>query len=824
MAGDEQLVRIGGRRLRLTNLEKVLYPETGTTKGEVIDYYTRIAPLLIPHVAGRPVTRKRWPEGVDGEPFFAKDLERGAPSWVHRIPIDHSTGAKDYPLVGDVPTLVYLAQVASLELHVPQWRFTPDGGRGNPDRIVLDLDPGPGTGLAECAQVAAWAREILMGMGLEPYPVTSGSKGIHLYAGLPGTQTSDEVSSVARELARAIEADHPDLVVSQMAKSARPGRVFIDWSQNNGSKTTIAPYSLRGRAHPTVAAPRTWDELDDPGLRHLLFDEVLTRAEAVGDPMAPLGFRAGGRSDATGPLSAYIAKRSAERTPEPVPENPLAAATKPGDRPRFVIQEHHASRLHWDFRLEHDGVFVSWAVPRGVPATSGRNNLAVMTEDHPLEYGSFEGTIPRGEYGGGTVTIWDDGRYDLEKWRDDEIILTAEGRPGGPLGRVRLALIRTDGSGEKSTWLLHRMKTDAEGRPQPDGEVVEPSAQADEPSAPAEEPISARTRRNSAEPASGRPVKPMLSTSATPGIAAESAGRWGAWAEVKWDGIRAIGVWDGSRLRLFARSGTDVTARYPELTAEDAGLSATAAVLDGEIVALDTQGRPSFTRLQNRMHLTKPREIAAESRRTPVRYHLFDVVELDGKDVSTLPLSQRRELLEDVAATAIAPIVVPPVFDDVGAALAASRRFGLEGVVVKNPGSPYRRGIRSESWLKVKLTHTQEVVIGGIRPGRGGRRGSIGSLLVGIPGPSGIQYAGRVGSGFSESTLARLDAVLTPLRSDTDPFVGVPAADASDALWVRPELVGEVEYAELTPGGILRHARWRGLRPDKSPREVRREE
>ncbi|MBN9196849.1 MAG: non-homologous end-joining DNA ligase, partial [Microbacterium sp.] len=236
MAGDEQLVRIGGRRLRLTNLEKVLYPETGTTKGEVIDYYTRIAPLLIPHVAGRPVTRKRWPEGVDGEPFFAKDLERGAPSWVHRIPIDHSTGAKDYPLVGDVPTLVYLAQVASLELHVPQWRFTPEGGRGNPDRIVLDLDPGPGTGLAECAQVATWAREILMGMGLEPYPVTSGSKGIHLYAGLPGTQTSDEVSSVARELARAIEADHPDLVVSQMAKSARPGRVFIDWSQNNGSK------------------------------------------------------------------------------------------------------------------------------------------------------------------------------------------------------------------------------------------------------------------------------------------------------------------------------------------------------------------------------------------------------------------------------------------------------------------------------------------------------------------------------------------------------------------------------------------------------------
>ena len=249
MAGGEQTVRIDGRRLRITNLDKVLYPETGTTKGEVIDYYSRIAPFLIPHVAGRPVTRKRWPDGVgtDAHPgmsFFAKDLEAGAPSWVARRAIDHSTGAKDYPLVTERATLVYLAQVASLELHVPQWRFAPDGDRGPADRLVLDLDPGPGTGLAECAEVARWAKAILGGMGLEALPVTSGSKGIHLYAPLPGDQSSDAITALAKELARAIEADHPELVVSQMAKAARPGKVFIDWSQNNGAKTTIAPYSL----------------------------------------------------------------------------------------------------------------------------------------------------------------------------------------------------------------------------------------------------------------------------------------------------------------------------------------------------------------------------------------------------------------------------------------------------------------------------------------------------------------------------------------------------------------------------------------------------
>jgi len=781
---------------------------------------------MIPHVLGRPVTRKRWPDGVGttahpAEPFFAKDLERGAPEWVHRIPIDHSTGAKDYPLVGDVPTLVYLAQVASLELHVPQWRFTADGTRGNPDRLVLDLDPGPGVELADTARVAGWARDILHGMGLEAYPVTSGSKGIHLYAALPGTQSSEQITAVAKALAQAIEADHPDMVVSAMSKALRPGKVFIDWSQNNGSKTTIAPYSLRGRPHPTVAAPRTWAELEDPALRQLTFEEVLERAERSGDPLAALGFHAGGRAADDGPLSTYIAKRTAGKTPEPVPTNPLGQAGAPDELPRFVIQEHHATRLHWDFRLEHDGVFVSWAVPKGVPPTSSRNNLAVMTEDHPLDYGTFEGTIPRGEYGAGTVTIWDDGRYELEKWRDDEIIFTAIGRPGGPLGRVRLALIRTDGEGEKSTWLLHRMKTDADGHPQPDGAAVEPSPQADAPGTQAAAPDEAPEP----PPADrlGR-IEPMLATNATPGIARAAAQRWaghgGSWVEGKWDGIRAIGIWDGTRLHLQARSGNDITAKYPELTRVDIGLGPQPAVVDGEIVALDAKGRPSFPRLQSRMNLAKPREIEREMPRTPVKYYLFDVLSCGGEDAAHRPLADRRGILESLAAHASPTIVVPPVFDDVDGALAASREFGLEGIVVKDPASTYRRGLRSEQWLKVKLTRTQEVVIGGIRPGKGGRSGAIGSLLVGVPGPEGLHYAGRVGSGFSDATLAQLDETLLPLRTDTNPFVGVPAADASDALWVVPTTVGEVEFAEFTPGGILRQARWRGLRPDKDPRDV----
>ena len=400
---------------------------------------------------------------------------------------------------------------------------------------MLDLDPGPGVGLAECAEVARWARAILQDMGLDPLPVTSGSKGIHLYAHLDGRPTSEAASAIAKELARAIEADHPDLVVSQMSKAARPGKVFIDWSQNNGSKTTIAPYSLRGRAHPTVAAPRTWEELDDPNLRHLLFSEVLERPV---DPLAPV------ERDA-GPLRAYISKRTAGRTPEPVPEVPHGEPAPEG-LPRFVIQEHHATRLHWDLRLEHGGVLVSWAVPKGVPPTTGKNSLAVMTEDHPMPYLDFAGEIPRGEYGAGIMTIWDTGTYELEKWRDDEVIATLIGRPDGPLGRVRLALIRTEGSGEKSQWLLHRMKTDAEGRPQSDGEPV--VALDHGASAIAAGP---RASGTTAAAPSLAELRPMLATSATAGIARAAAEQWGrAWVEMKWDGIRGLGIWDGERLRL----------------------------------------------------------------------------------------------------------------------------------------------------------------------------------------------------------------------------------------------------------------------------------
>ncbi|PZE27292.1 ATP-dependent DNA ligase [Curtobacterium sp. MCBD17_028] len=837
-------ITVGDRRITLTNLDKVLYPETGTTKGDVIAYYVEVAPWMIPHAKDRPLTRKRWANGVEGPVFFEKNLPDSAPDWIRHRVVHHKDHDIEYPLLDDVATLTWVAQQAALELHVPQWRFDADGTPMRPDRLVLDLDPGEGVGLRECVEVAHAARELLHGAGLEPMPVTSGSKGIHLYAALDGSSTSAQVSEVAHELARALEQDMPDLVLSQMSRAARNGKVFVDWSQNNGNKTTIAPYSLRGRAQPTVAAPRTWDELDDRDLRHLTMAEVVERLHTIGDPLHPVAAAAlaVGRPDhghwesnrnpdgsfkedepnrahrteqpgsaAPDRLATYRSMRDASRTPEPVPQG--APTVRTDGRPTFVIQEHHASRLHYDFRLEHDGVLVSWSLPKGEPEDPGQNHLAVQTEDHPLEYGGFEGTIPKGEYGGGSVTIWDHGTYELEKWREgQEVIVTLH---GVGRGTRRLALLHTRGrGGDERNWLIHRTKQQPEGLDHGDAEVGATSAP--------ESPRSSRPPAATAPPAdtdATERFRPMLASPAkTPG--ALTPDRWAF--EMKWDGIRAIAEVRDGHVRLTSRNGNDLTSQYPELRAlaDQVGVD---AVLDGEIVALDDRGRPDFSDLQNRMGLSRARDVEHGMRTTPVRFEVFDVLEADGHDLTRVPYDHRREALATVVEPG-GPIDVPPAVDGrLDDAMDESRRRGLEGVVAKRRDSRYSTGRRSDAWVKIKHHATQEVVVGGWKPGTGRRAGGVGSLLLGIPDGDRLRYVGKVGTGFRDRDLDEIEAVLGPLARADPPFADVPRADARDARWVDPVRVGEVEFAEWTNGDRLRQPSWRGWRTDKDPGDVVRE-
>jgi len=457
-------------------------------------------------------------------------------------------------------------------------------------------------------------------------------------------------------------------------------------------------------------------------------------------------------------LQAYRDKRDASRTPEPVP---APGPAQPGSGATFVIQEHHARRLHYDFRLERDGVLVSWAVPKNLPEITSVNHLAVHTEDHPLEYGTFEGSIPKGEYGAGKVLIWDSGTYEAEKFLDDEVIVNLHGR------RIsgRYALIQTNGD----QWLAHRMK---------DQKVFE----FDE-------------------------LAPMFATHGS--VAKLKAGQWAF--EGKWDGYRLLLEADHGAVRLRSRSGRDVTKEYPQLQSLAAGLVDHHVVLDGEAVVLNKSGVPSFNEMQNR------------GRGTRVQFWAFDLLYLDGRALLRAKYEDRRKLLETLSAAG--NLIVPKLLRGDGAeAVEHSREHGWEGVVAKKRDSSYQPGRRSTAWIKDKHWNTQEVVIGGWRAGEGGRTSGIGALLMGIPSGRGLQFAGRVGTGFTERELAKLKKTLAPLYTDQSPFdAKLPAADGKGVTFVEPVLVGEVRYSEWTPDNRLRQASWRGLRPDKKPSEVVRE-
>ncbi len=785
------MVSVDGHRVTLTHPDRVLYPagedSPAVTKQQVVDYYRAIAPVLLPHCAERPVTRKRWPDGVGGESFFERRLPRWAPEWLPRMTLQHRDHRSVYPLADSEAALAWFGQQSALELHVPQWRrdhpVDPEAASPRPPsafrtrRIVFDLDPGPGAGITGCAEVARLLREVVSDGGLECFPVTSGSKGIHVYVLLGKWIASEEASRTAHAVADALAARHPRTVTAAMRKSERSGRVFIDWSQNTGAKTTVAPYSLRGRDRPTVAAPRTWDELDDPDLRQLRYDEVLERVARHGDLLAGLEPTGGGRS---GPdrLAEYRRRRDPDRTPEPVPRGTRRGAGADGPGRRFVIQEHHASTLHWDFRLERDGVLVSWAVPKNLPTDPAHDRLAVHTEDHPLEYAGFSGDIPRGEYGAGHVDIWDSGDYDAVTWEDDEIVVDLHGsRACG-----RYALIRT-GSGRRGAerdgrrWLMHRVKDQPGAGPEPGGARF---------------------------PAG---IEPML---ATPGdITGFDSARWAF--EGKWDGHRTlIEVRDGT-LRLRSRGGREITAELPGFAGLAGELAGHEVVLDAELVAL-TGGVPDFAALQHRTD------------RTDLRLYVFDVLHLDGRSLLRTPYRDRRRVLEALAPLLRSAEVPDTLGGDARTALRSSRERGLEGVIAKRLDSRYHPGRRTHTWIKQKNMSADEAVICGYTRGNGARAATFGALILGEHDGDGLRYAGKVGTGFAESDLESLARRLHRIRRKTSPLADeVPRADAADPQWVRPSLVAEVRHAGRTEAGRFRHPSWRGLRPDKSPDEVRRE-
>ncbi|MET0809919.1 MAG: non-homologous end-joining DNA ligase [Thermoleophilaceae bacterium] len=468
-------------------------------------------------------------------------------------------------------------------------------------------------------------------------------------------------------------------------------------------------------------------------------------------------------------LGTYREKRDFEKTSEPAGRRGKKATAC-----RFVVQEHHARRLHWDLRLEHDGALASWALPRGIPEHPEENRLAVHTEDHPLEYLEFEGVIPKGEYGAGTMNVWDRGTFDAEKFRKNEVIATFSGERM----RGRYALFQTRGD----DWMIHRM---------------------DPPLDPGYEPMPDR-------------LTPMLAKS---GKLPRDEEKWAF--EVKWDGIRTVLFCDHGHMSLQGRNFTDFTPRYPEVRELARELGARRVILDGEVVAFDEQGRPSFERLQSRMHLGSDSAVKRRMRDIPATYIAFDLLYLDGHSTTSLTYEERRELLD--ALELEGPAWRAPDYHrgEGTALLAATKELGIEGVIAKRLDSTYDSGRRSSAWIKVKNVCEQDVVIGGWAPGEGKRSGRVGALATGLMEDGKLSYAGKVGTGFTDRTLAILERELKPLRRDTSPFEG--RQPPKGTIFAEPRLVARVELREWTKSNTMRAPSFKGLRDDIDPQDCTRE-
>jgi bifunctional non-homologous end joining protein LigD len=837
-------VKIGNKKLSLSNIDKVLYPETGFTKGHVIDFYSRVAPYILPHIENRPITLKRYPNGINGEHFYEKNAPSFTPSWIKTYPIQRSSleSMINYILINNLPTLVWSANLANLEIH-PFLAKAPE--ISVPTMVVFDLDPGEGASLVQSCQVAFLLRDLLDRLALKSLLKVSGSKGIHVHVPLNTRVTYDMTQAFAQSVAQYLAREHPKLIVSEMAKIKRSGKVFIDWSQNSQHKSTVAVYSLRAKAErPFVAMPVSWDELetvlDKNDASNLFFEPeaALKRLEKTGDLFAPslrlkqtlpkpflqlnseTSSAAGDASLAA--LEPYRRKRDFTKTREPAPSVPTTSPQRGGRL--FVIQKHAASQLHYDFRLEMGGTLKSWAVPKGPPYDLHERRLAMATEDHPMDYAKFEGIIPKGEYGGGTVMVWDIGTYQLidgNYWKGKlHFFLNGKKLKG------EWVLVKgNDRDGKGNVWYLIKagsaMKRISEKRDNSSaltGRNLDRIAKSEDAVWHSNRTAAQKISTGNGDGTSAiklpeiriRFIEPMLSE--TVDELPEDSDLWSY--EIKLDGYRCLALRDESGVKLYSRKKNLLNSRFPTIV-KALGSVEPGMILDGEIVALDDNGRPSFNLLQNSRFTAKQ-----------IHFYAFDLLVERNKNIMGLALEKRRELLairlEDVAD----PIRLSESIDGSRQEIvAAAKELSLEGIIAKRKDSVYQPGKRSRAWLKYKINKVQPFVIGGYTPGN-----PFDALIVGYYEGDDLMYVAKVRNGFVPRVRREIAQKFAGLEENSCPFANLPEKrrtqwaltreEMKNCIWLKPRLIAQIEFVEWTPDKHLRAAKFIGLRDDKDAREI----
>jgi len=770
MAKKSQWALIGKRKVELSNLDKVLFPEDGIVKAEVIEYYLKIAPTLLNHVKGRALTLIRFPDGIHGESFYQKNRPEWAPDWLEFVNLG-ITEKKDYIIATEPASLVWLANLATLELHQlhsrkPNYEF--------PDYMVFDLDPPEGYDFQKLIPIAFNLKRDIETFGYVPFAKTTGGKGIHICCPLEPKWDFHTVFEAAQLIAKAFIEKYSNETTLQIKKDARKNRVLIDIYRMRSGQSIVSPYSLRGRIGAPVSMPLSWDELSrvkDP--KEYNFKTALDKVIADGDAWEGIdAYAAGlhthrtvkiakklpvsGKHKSPEQLEQYSKKRDFKKTPEPDPKITEAGGNA------FVVHRHHASHLHYDLRLEQDGVLKSWAVPRGLPPNPGVKRLAVQTEDHPMKYLTFDGIIPKGQYGGGNMWIYALGKYQITKEKKDGFYFRLNSKE--VTGEYRIYKIK------EKEWLLERVDT-----PQID------------------------YLHNF--------IEPMLSESVD-----RPPGSDDYIFEVKWDGIRALVAVEDGQVHITTRNQKDVTLQFPELLSGEKSFRATCGLFDAEIVCLDSSGKPEFRKVINRMSSTGEVVIQKLSKSHPVNCYIFDCLYLDGRSLINDSLMKRKEWLRD-AVRKDTPYRVSEFVDDGNSLFEAARQHHLEGIMAKRKDSKYLPGRRSDVWLKIKVRNTAECVVIGYTPGKGNRIQTFGALHLADKAGEELHYRGKVGTGFDENKMKEIYTELKKLRKIKKP-ISEKVLDEKATLWVQPKLVVEISYSQLTPDNMYREPVFLRLRPD----------
>jgi DNA ligase D-like protein (predicted ligase)/DNA ligase D-like protein (predicted polymerase)/DNA ligase D-like protein (predicted 3'-phosphoesterase) len=783
-----QFAQVGKRTIELSNLKKILYPGEGIIKAQIIEYYFKLAPTILAQVKGRPLSLVRYPDGIAGESFYQKNRPDWAPDWLEHVTLGEEK--KNYVIATEQASLVWLANLACIELHQMHSRAPHFDA---PDYVVYDFDPPEGYAFARVVEFALMFKRHLETFGYNPFVKTTGRKGLHVLTPIEPKWSFQEAFEAAKAIAQPFVKSHDSVLTLQIKKDHRAGKMLLDIFRNRQSQSIIAPYSVRGLPGAPVSTPLQWEELASlESSKDFHLGNVPARVLEKGDPWeafaayatslhtaAPRAPRAAARpapaeiqSSVPSPkpdpeyrrhktpkqLESYARKRSFEKTSEPPP------AKRATEGNAFVVHRHHASRLHYDLRLEQKGVLKSWAVPKGLPPRPGIRRLAVNVEDHPIDYVDFEGAIPKGEYGGGMMWKFAQGRYEITKEKKDGFYFRLQSRELNAEYRTH----RT----RENQWLLERVDV-----PQLDW------------------------LRD--------PVEPMLARSAEKPPASKDY-----LYEVKWDGLRALIALDEGEVRIHGRNGTDMTPQFPELLIPDEAFRATSALFDGEVVCLDADGKPNFQAVIHRLQQKTKGGIERARTRRPAVCYLFDCLYLDGRAIINEPLLRRREWLSD-AVKINSSYRLSEAVDDGPAFFEAVQKIGLEGVIAKQRSSLYLPGKRSEAWLKIKTRQTTECIIIGYTRGTGDRARTFGALHLAQGREGELKYVGKVGTGFDDRSLKEVAETLKRLETGSRPVPEKPLDD-SRSIWLKPNLLCEVQFASRTDDGALREPVFLRLRPDLS--------